>query len=124
MDPDMIKRPNEVKYFQILQCHKLILSQTSGVNLMTVPNHVVELIKESIANYKADVGINKDVLAITEIEQDQDHVPRRPKAVSAQFGSSRAATVHQLPQGPGDHAGDYSPIHERLSFLPVITVEL
>ena len=67
MDPDMIKRPNEGKYFQILQCHKLILSQTSGVNLMTVPNHVLELIKESIANYKADVGINEDVLAIAEI---------------------------------------------------------
>ena len=68
MDPDMIKRPNEVKYFQILQCHKLILSQTSGVNLMTVPNQVVEFLKERIANYKADVGINKDVLAIAEIE--------------------------------------------------------
>ena len=68
MDPDMIKRPNETKRVQILQCHKLILSQTSGVNLMTVPDQVVERLKENIANYAANVANKKDVLAIATIE--------------------------------------------------------
>ena len=68
MDSGKIKRTNEVKYFQILQCHKLILSQTSGVNLMTVPDQVVERLKENIANYAANVANKKDVLAIATIE--------------------------------------------------------
>ena len=92
MDPDMIKRPNETKCVQILQCHKLILSQTSGVNLMTVPDQVVERLKENIANYAANVANKKDVLAIATIE----HIFISVKMMFLRYPDLR---LHNLDQG-------------------------
>ena len=56
------------KMFQILRYHKLILSQTAGVNLMTVPDEFVRLIEKNICMARADSATSKDVLVVAEIE--------------------------------------------------------
>ena len=56
------------KMFQILRFHKLILTQTAGVNLMTVPDEFVRLIEKNICMARADSGTSKDVLVVAEIE--------------------------------------------------------
>ena len=56
------------KMFQILRYHKLILTQTAGVNLMTVPDEFVKLIEKNICMARADSATSKDVLVVAEIE--------------------------------------------------------
>ena len=56
------------KMFQILRYHKLILSQTAGVNLMTVPDEFVGLIERNISMSRSDSTTSKDVLVVAEIE--------------------------------------------------------
>ena len=56
------------KMFQILRYHKLILTQTAGVNLMTVPDEFVRLIEKNICMARADSATSKDVLVVAEIE--------------------------------------------------------
>lgn len=56
------------KMFQILRYHKLILSQTAGVNLMTVPDEFVGLIERNISMSRSDPTTSKDVLTVAEIE--------------------------------------------------------
>lgn len=56
------------KLSQVLRYHKLVMSQTSGVNLMTVPDKFVNLIHRNIANARDDNETNRDILNIAEIE--------------------------------------------------------
>lgn len=56
------------KLSQVLRYHKLVMSQTSGVNLMTVPDKFINLIHRNIANARDDNETNGDILTIAEIE--------------------------------------------------------
>ena len=58
----------EIQLSQILQYQKLVLSQTSGINLMTVPNKFINLIHRNIMRAKDDRNVNYDVFSIAEIE--------------------------------------------------------
>ena len=56
------------KLFLILQHHKLVLSQTAGVNLMLVPENIIALIENNISLAKMDSEFCKDVSTVAEIE--------------------------------------------------------
>merc|ERR1719300_1261063 len=58
----------ELHLSQILQYHKLVLSQTAGINLMTVPNKFINLIHRNIMLAKDDRTVNYDVFVLAEIE--------------------------------------------------------
>ena len=77
---------------QILQYHKLILSQTAGVNLMTVPDEFVRLIEKNSCMARAG---SKDILVVAEIE----HIFIR--ALKSEFlGDSEVALYNFLQQEP------------------------
>ena len=59
---------NEEKLTQILQYHRLVLSQTDGVNLMTVPDTFIPLIQNNIFLAAQDPNTNDDVKIIAEVE--------------------------------------------------------
>ena len=56
------------KLFLIIQHHKLVLSQTAGVNLMMVPENIIALIETNISLAKMDSELCKDVATVAEIE--------------------------------------------------------
>ena len=82
------------KMFEILRYHKLILSQTAGVNLMTVPDEFVRLIEKNICMARADSATSKDVLVVAEIE----HIVIRVK--SEFLGDSEVALYNFVQQEP------------------------
>jgi len=53
---------------QILEYHKLVLSQTSAINLMTVPDKFINLIHRNLMLAKDDLTVNRDVFVLAEIE--------------------------------------------------------
>ena len=80
------------KMIQILRYHKLILSQTAGVNLMTVPDEFVRLIEKNICMARAGA---KDILVVAEIE----YIFIR--ALKSEFlGDSEVALYNFLQQEP------------------------
>ena len=82
------------KMFQILRYHKLILSQTAGVNLMTVPEQFVNLIESNIAMARENITTSKDVLVVAEIEHIFISVKR------AFLGDSEVALYNFVQQEP------------------------
>ena len=82
------------KMFQILRYHKLILSQTAGVNLMTVPDEFVKLIERNISMAKSESTTSKDTLVVAEIE----HIFIRVK--SEFLGDSEVALYNFVQQEP------------------------
>ena len=82
------------KMFQILRYHRLILSQTAGVNLMTVPEQFVNLIESNIAMARENITTSKDVLVVAEIE----HIFISVK--SAFLGDSEVALYNFVQQEP------------------------
>ena len=59
---------NDEKLTQILQYHKLVLSQTDGVNLMTVPEKFLPLIQRNHFEANSDPNTNEDIKIVAEIE--------------------------------------------------------
>ena len=53
---------------QILKFHNYILTQTSGVNLMTIPGKFLNLVDERISSGANSIGQNQDTISIARLE--------------------------------------------------------
>ena len=77
---------------QILEYHRLVLSQTFVINLMTVPDKFLNLINRNINLAKPDPDVNYDVLTMAEIEHSF-------LSVKSEFLNDSRTKIEMFPQG-------------------------